>query len=142
MTHDILPSDVAFARGLLKGIQPDSEIINSLAARSIEPAKAAQLIDDLRHGRDPKVQMHFVLGVRPKEANPPATPQVPVTAPSAPRRKKHKRSRVSWWAIALGMIVLWAIWYAWLKLGADASRDLHELDKHRLPDPPTKDLQR
>jgi len=62
MTHDILPSDVECAKAMLDSSHSDAEILAFLATRGIEPAKAGGLVDDLRHGRHPSVQLPFGLG--------------------------------------------------------------------------------
>jgi hypothetical protein len=53
MTHDILPTDIALAVKLVEEQRPDAEILEALAYRSVDPAKAAKVLDDLRHGRKP-----------------------------------------------------------------------------------------
>jgi hypothetical protein len=148
MIHEILPSDVEFAREMLHASHSDAEILTALASRGIEPARAAQLVEDLRHGRKPNSQAQFALGSsarRPKREPGTATEDAPPAAGSQQphsRHRRHNRSGVSWWFVLLVVIFLWALWYAWFKAGADPSQDLIDFDKHRIPDAPTKDMPR
>ena len=57
MIHEIVSSDVDFARGMMGSGHPDAEILAYLASRGLDPAKAAQLVVDLRHGRKPDTQL-------------------------------------------------------------------------------------
>lgn len=148
MIHEILSSDVEFAQGMLDSSHPDAEILTSLASRGIEPAKAAQLLDDLRHGRDPGIQVQFALGSTARRATrePGRTTEDAPQAAGSPqphsRHRKHKRFGASWWFVLLVVIFLWALWYAWFKTGADPSQDAIDFDKHKIPDAPTKDVPR
>ena len=148
MIHEILPSDVEVAREMLKASHSDAEILTSLASRGIEPARATQLVDDLRHGRKPNFQVQFGLGSsahRAKRGPGTATEDAPQAAGSAQphsRHRKHNRSGVSWWFSLLVVIFLWALWYAWLKMGAYPSQEVIDFDKHKIPDAPTKDAPR
>jgi hypothetical protein len=56
MTHDILRTDIELATRLLAEKRPDNEIVAALVPRGLEPATAAQLVDDLRNGRKVNVQ--------------------------------------------------------------------------------------
>ena len=56
MTHDILQSDIELATRLRDDQRPDDEIILALVHRSVDPGKAAQLVDDLRKGIKPNPQ--------------------------------------------------------------------------------------
>jgi hypothetical protein len=56
MTHDILHSDILLATRLIDDQRPDEEILQALAHRSVDPVKAAKLLDDLRNGRKPEPQ--------------------------------------------------------------------------------------
>ena len=51
MTHDILQSDIELAIRLRDERRPDEEIIRALVHRRVDPAQAAQLLEDLRNGR-------------------------------------------------------------------------------------------
>jgi hypothetical protein len=61
MTHNILLADIDYARRQLKLNAAEAAIVAGLVTRGIEPAKAAQLVDDLRNGRKitPDVQLAF-----------------------------------------------------------------------------------
>ena len=145
MIDDILPSDVEFARGMIHSSRPDAEILSSLASRGLAQSKAARLLDDLRHGRKPEYQGQFVLGstahrTPSKPGKPGAdTPPVNVHAPSHPRHRKHTSAGGAWWFAIIVIIFLWALWYAFFKTGADASKDVIDVEKHSIPDAPNKE---
>jgi hypothetical protein len=145
MIHEILSSDVEFAQGMLKSSHSDLEIIAYLTSRGIEAAKAAALLDDLRHGRKPSVQLAFLPGVRSSAATiqpGPAAPDAP-PASETPRRhshrtRMHQRQGVPWWFIFLVAIFVLAIGYAFFEMGADESSESASKIKHELPPPPGK----
>ena len=56
MTNDILRSDIILATKLIGDQRPDEEILQALAYRGVDRAKAAKLLDDLRNGRQPESQ--------------------------------------------------------------------------------------
>jgi hypothetical protein len=56
MTNDILRTDIELATRLLEEKRPDDQIITALTFRGIDPARAAQVVDDLRNGREVKTQ--------------------------------------------------------------------------------------
>ena len=148
MIHEVLPSDVEFVRGLLNGSHSDAEILAALASRGLEPAKAAQLLDDLRHGRRPDTHVPSALASPaprathgPRKTRTHAPPLVDSRPPES-RHRKHKSDGVSWWAIIVGAICLWALWFIFFRAGADASQDVINLDKHHIPDAPTKEAPR
>jgi hypothetical protein len=148
MIHEILSSDVEFARGMLNAHHSDAEVLTSLSARGVEAAKAAQLLDDLRHGREPSIHVPFALAstARPGAREPATTAKdAPPAAASPPPHssyRPHRRSGVSWWFVVLLGLFLWALWYAWFKSGGDTSQDAINFDKHRIPDAPTKEAPR
>ena len=57
MTHDIVQSDVELAFRLRDEQRTDEEIIAALVQRRVDPAKAAQFVDDLRNGRKVTAQV-------------------------------------------------------------------------------------
>lgn len=59
MTHDPVQSDLELANRLLKAGCPDPEIATVLTARGLEPAKAAQLVADLRSGKTITLETPF-----------------------------------------------------------------------------------
>ena len=144
MTSDILMADLVYARELIKGGLSEPQIMTSLIARGVNPLQAAELMTDLRHGRDPKVKSHHAIGrtplvPAPKPEAPDRTEDGPVPAP---RPRRHRPSRIPWWAMILLVVFIWALWYAWLKTGAESSRELINHDKHALPEHPSKEIQR
>ncbi len=65
MTHDILQTDIDLATKLMAEGRTDEEIVATLAQRRVDPAKAFQLVDDLRQGRkvtaQPSLPAEFTL---------------------------------------------------------------------------------
>jgi hypothetical protein len=145
MIHEILSSDVEFAKGMLNSSHSDAEILAYLTLRGLEPAKAAELLDDLRHGRTPNAQSAFLPGVRgsPATNQPrPAAPYAPLV-PEAPRKHSHKgrthqQHGVPWWFILLAVIFILALGYTFFEMGPDDSSDAVSKTKHELPPAPDK----
>jgi hypothetical protein len=145
MIHEILSSDVEFAKAMLDSSHSDAEILAYLTSRGIEPAKAAGLLDDLRHGRKPSTQLAYVLGagITPATGGPrPAGANAPPTS-ETPRRHSHKgrthqRLGVPWWFILLALIAIVALGYAVFEMGTDASSESVNKVKHELAPPPGK----
>jgi hypothetical protein len=139
MIHEIVSSDVDFARGMMDSGRSDTEILAYLASRGLEPAKAAELMDDLRHGRTPSAKLPFELrppghravggrGTARGEAHP---------AQHAYRNLsgswKRKLSAIPWWFVVLVGIALFALGYVLLEAGSRLSREGIDKDKHELP---------
>ena len=145
MIREILSSDVEFAKGMLASSHSDAEILGYLTSRGIEPAKAVELLDDLRHGRQPNTPLAFEAGTTRSpaaERGGPAKAHAPVAFES-PRRHSHGRRRykqlsVPWWFVFLAAIFILALGYAFLQMGADASRESVNKVKHELSPPPGK----
>jgi hypothetical protein len=142
MIHEILSSDVEFARGMIDSSHSDAEILASLTARGLEPAKAAGLLDDLRHGRKPSAQLAFVPG--PVDSLTTKGPQpAGATAPWSPEpprkrlhRRRHHRNSVPWWFILVVLIFTGALGYAFLQLHAYLLKESADKVKHELPSAP------
>jgi hypothetical protein len=145
MIHEILSSDVEFAKGMLSSSHSDVEILAYLTSRGIEPAKAANLLDDLRHGRKPSAELAFVLGLgrypatdRPRSAG----AEVPLTLEARRRhphrRRSHRHYGVPWWFILLALIFIVALGYAFFEMGSDASSESINAVKHELSPPSGK----
>lgn len=100
MTRYILPTDIDLAKGLITSQRPDSAIVAALVLRRVDQADAAQLVADLRNGRQVKPQIppgivggpsrrsHSRRAPRPSETQPShaaeaALPPKPATAPKA-----------------------------------------------------------
>ena len=133
MIHDILDSDVQFARGLIKSNQPDSEVISALCRRGVEAVKASGLVTDLRRNL-------LVKGI----VNPARTPRAITQAPAkdvaiamdprkGAKRPRHHRSSVPWWFLIVVAIFLWALAYCLLHEENPSS----DLEKHELPAKPS-----
>jgi hypothetical protein len=137
MTGDVLPSDVEFARGLLNSSLSDPEILEHLLTRGIDRDKAAQLLDDLRHGRKPQVQVHFALG---------STGRTQHRRPKPSRRNNLAQSGGSmrrravglWWFILIAVIFCCVIGYAFFRTGANASKNSNDVNQHTTPAAPGK----
>jgi hypothetical protein len=145
MIHEILSSDVEFAKGMLDASHSDAEILGYLASRGIDPAKAAELLDDLRHGRKPNTPMTLV----PHAPGPTAAERGgPVGADAFPGsesrrrhshgRRRYKQPRMPWWVILLAAIFILALAYAFFEAGSEASKESVSKVKHELPPPPGK----
>jgi hypothetical protein len=144
MIREILTSDVEFAQGMLNASHSDAEILAWLRSRGVEPAKAADLLDDLRHGRKPNVHPAYVLGagISPTANRPrPAGTDAPPAAESSRRhyhRGMSKRKGLPWWFILLLAIFILALGYALFEMGSDVSSESADTVKHELPPPPGK----
>jgi hypothetical protein len=144
MIHEIVSSDVDFVRGMMDSGHPDAEILAYLASRSLEPAKAAQLVDDLRHGRKPSVQMPFEIrpdghsAVEGRKTARTEPYQAPQSHQHSSRSGKHKRSSIPWWFIIIVGIALVALGYVLLETGSNLSTEGINKDKHEIPPPPGK----
>ena len=144
MIHEILPSDVELARGMLDSSHSDAEILAYLASRGIEPSKAAELVDDLRHGRTPTTQFPYGPGaaarratVEPRAADRQAH-QTPDSPPRHSHRRKHKRSAIPWWFVLLVLIFIFALGYILFEAGREVTSKGIQQDRHELPPAPGK----
>jgi hypothetical protein len=144
MIHEILSSDVDFARGMMESGHPDAEILGYLASRGLEPAKATQLVDDLRHGRKPNAQLPFELrpvgqnavggrGTAKGEAHPGHHPHLKRSG-----SRKSTLSAIPWWFVLLIGIAVLALGYILLESGNNLSMDAINQNKHELPPAPGK----
>ena len=145
MIHEILSSDVEFAKGMLASSHSDAEILGYLASRGIEPAKAVELLDDLRHGRRPSTPLAFEVDTarsRAAEKGRPAGADAPAASESRRRhshgRRRYRQPRMPWWFILLAVIFVLALGYAFFQMGSDVSSESVNKAKHELPPPPGK----
>jgi hypothetical protein len=132
MTGDVLPADVEFARGLLSSNLSDSEILEHLAVRGIHPDKAAQLLDDLRHGREPAVEGHFALGSRVHPSSR-RTSAPRKTRPAGSGSRARRRAVVVACLILVAFFVLWVTWQTFFKHAADSPKAPTGINQHPLP---------
>lgn len=129
---------------MFKASHSDAEILVHLTFRGIEPSKAARLVDDLRHGREPSAQLPFVPSVdggpateRPRQAEAGAIQQ-------AERLRRHshsgthKRKVVPGWFILLAVVFILALGYGMLELVNQLTRESADIVKHELAPPPGK----
>jgi hypothetical protein len=141
MIHEILTSDIGFAQGMMDSGHPDAEILEYLASRSLDPAKAAQLVDDLRHGRKPKAQLpsellpvgRSVVGGLGTTKGEVQSAQHSHHQRSGSRR--HKGSGIPWWFVILFLIAVLAFGYVFLEAGSGVATDGANIQKHELPPP-------
>jgi hypothetical protein len=143
MIHEIVSSDVEFARGMMDSGHPDTELLAYLATRGLDPAKAAQLVDDLRHGRESSAQLPYEL----RPASPSAigsreTPRGAAQPAPHPHRKrsgsrKHTLSAIPWWFVILVGCALLALGYVLVQTGDGLATEGVNKDKHELPPAPT-----
>lgn len=123
---------------------PNTEILAYLALRGLEPAKAAQLVDDLRHGRTPSAELPLELrpaghsAVKGRATARGEAHQAQHSHRNGTGSVKHKRSAIPWWFVILVLVFLWALAYAWLEAGNHFSREAIDKDKHELPPGPGK----
>ena len=144
MIREILPSDVEFARGMINSSHSDAEILASLSLRGIEPARAAELVNDLRHGRQPIGDLSFLppSGGHRVQRQARATKNKAYWEEAAsPKRShtgKHRHAGTPWWFVLLILIFVGALVYAWLESGTQGSKDAVDESRHELPPPPGK----
>ena len=144
MIHDILPSDVDLARSLMDSGHSDAEILAQLASRGLDSAKAAALLDDLRHGRKPNAHVPLPPGsdgYRPPRKPRPAAPAAPPPVASPRRqshRSSHRRGGVPWWFALLALAFIGALVYAFWQAGVHVTGEVINQNKHEIPPPPGK----
>jgi hypothetical protein len=146
MIEEILPSDVEFARELLRGSRSEAEILAALASRGINSAQASQMLEDLRQGREPNSRSDLALGSKVRREEPDL--EMASAHPSHRSVSRHRHSRYHhhrqtgalWWFALLAIVFLWALCYIWLKLGSDPTRGEGDFDSDRAPDTATKDV--
>ena len=144
MIHEVLASDVDFATGMMNSGHHDAEILTCLTSRGLEPAKAAALLQDLHEGRKPAI----TVTIAPEAGSAPGSQQRRRSGPSAAQKRpaphhhshrgRRKRRAATWWFILLVIIFAWAVGYAFLHLGSDASKDVISRSKHEIPPAPGK----
>ena len=145
MIREIVPSDVDLAKGMINSNHSDAEILASLTLRGIEPARAGQLVDDLRHGRRiasdlsflPPPDTHHGGHAKASTAKSKAYWEQPV-APKRAHSGKHRRAGTQWWLVFLIVVFVGALVYAWMNLGKQSAGDAVGQHKHELPPPPGK----
>jgi hypothetical protein len=99
MTPNILPTDIDLASKLAASGRPPGDIVSALVSRGVDPATAAQVADDLLHGRRVEPQIPPALEISPRrrrrsgEASPPEGQPAPsnfAPQPSAPSRNRPR----------------------------------------------------
>ena len=147
MIHEILISDVELARGMIESGHSDPEILACLTSRSLDPAKAAQLVGDLRHGRKPNAQRPFDLrqtvhttdeGRSTERSQAHQPPPAEHSHRKRSRSGKHKRASIPWWFVLLACIALGALGYVLFEAGKQASAEGINAEKHQIEPAPGK----
>jgi hypothetical protein len=142
MIHETLAADVEFARSMINSSHSDAEILAHLASRGLEPTQAAHLVEDLRHGRQPSVQLpvvpfpagHHTPG-RAKGARTHSHHEYHPPRPQS-RSGSHRRSGIPWWFVLLVLVFGGALLYAFLEAGKEASKDAVNHQRHEVPTAP------
>jgi hypothetical protein len=132
MVHDILPSDVELARGMLDSGHSDAEAVAFLASRGVEPAKALELLDDLRLGRTPNAQIFSIPGAS-DHADAAIAGTQPLVRRHRHHRHKHSRREVPWWFVCLAVIFLLSLIYCLLEWRQSLVVDRQDRDIHAIP---------
>jgi hypothetical protein len=136
MVHDVLQSDIEFARALMQSNQADTEVVSALCRRGVEPAKASRLVEDLRNnvpvtGTLPPLPGFRSERRRSRPAEPKRSEPVAETHTSE-RRSHHRRSSIPWWFLIIAAISIWAIGYC---LWHD-DKNTADYEKHAIPAKP------
>lgn len=141
MIHEILPSDVELAKGMLDASHSDQEILASLAARGIAPAKAVELVDTLRRGQTPHIPFPPGLPVarHRREASPRASHSSPPEKRHVSREHSHRnklKASARWlWVVVVAVIFTVAIGYVLFQIVGVVSHMGVQRDIHELPHP-------
>lgn len=144
MIHEILPSDVEHARSMLEAGHSDTEICVNLTSRGVHATKAAEVVDDLRHGRSPSVQLPQSLAQAPRHrrGEPHATglpaPKKPDSRHGHSHRRNHKRALIPWWFVLLVLVFILALGYAMFEAGRVVTHNGVQEERHTIPTPPGK----
>ncbi len=125
MTRNVLPTDIELASRLVAAGRPTENVVAALVSRGVDAASAAQVADDLLHGRKVEPQIPAALEITPrrrhrsKDASPPGEPISAAPPPEAPPRsrprsrsgsKRGKLTIVQWLlGVAAGCAVVGAI---------------------------------
>jgi len=95
MTHEILQTDIEFAKAQIGSNLPDDQVAMALTRRGVDPAAASQLVQDLRNGRPiqpPAAAPEWVS--RRRSVSGRSTTKVqdqPSIQPPQPRSTSHRR---------------------------------------------------
>ena len=99
MTHDILQSDIDFAKGLISGNRQDNEVVTALVRRGIEVSAATRLVEDLRHSRPvrPQAESPYLVSAQAAVARRTAAKaeQRPASPSETPKSHRHSSRRSS-----------------------------------------------
>jgi hypothetical protein len=126
MIQESLSSAIEYAQGMLRSNHSDAEILAGLTARGLEPAQAAELLEDLRHDQTSRHQeaeghgghasSHH--GRRRRVRSHRHHSHESHHRPSYHGRK-YKTRRTPWYFIPLAIIFVVAFVYAMIEIGVD-----------------------
>jgi len=133
MIHDILDSDVQFARGLIESNQPDAEVISALCRRGVEAVKASGLVTDLRRNLSVKGALAPARIPRAITQTPAIEGATALEPRKGEKRPRHRRSSVPWWFLIIAAIFLWALAYCVLHEENPAP----DIERHEVPAKPS-----
>ena len=140
MSHETSASDIEFAQGMLNAGCSDAEVLASLTSRGIEPAKAAELLDEVRHDRTPSRDGTEAPGRsgshhrhRRRRVSSHAHGRLESPSKHSYRGRKYKGPSGLWWFVPVALIFIIALVYAFVEVGADRSSQPAGRDQHRLP---------
>ena len=138
MVHDVLQSDIEFARAQLQSNHSESDVVTALQRRGVDETKASKLVTDLRNnvavkGTDP---LPVGGGIKRRLSAPlPPSASVPVIEPDKGMKRHHhsRRAPFPWWFLIIVVIFIWALAYAiW-----HDEKNTRDFEKHEIPAKPT-----
>jgi hypothetical protein len=142
MTHCILLTDIELAKKLVTAGRPDSAIVAALAQRGVDSADAAQLVADLRDGRQvtPQIPAGLELGSRRRSRSrrpeQPSGPQQPSRGPETsprPERAAERHSDAPKKSSTFWLIAVVPICFVVAIIGVLISNHLHRVAEDAPP---------
>jgi hypothetical protein len=142
MTHCILPTDIELAKKLLEASRSDNAIVAALVQRGVQSANAAQLVTDLRSGRQVAPEIPAGLGIAARrrshthrsahrsESEPASNPSEP--APRSERRT-HQHEHARKHSSTLWLLAAVPICFAVVIVGMLISKRLHHEPEDSTP---------
>jgi hypothetical protein len=133
MTRNLLPTDIELASRLVADGRSSDNVVAALVSRGVDAATAAQVADDLLHGRKVEPEIPATLEIAPRrrrsKGSQPQQPPPPASPSAGEESHRRRRTRppgpkpqVSILAWLLGIAVCGALVVATVLLIKDASR--------------------